>query len=159
MALALAGLARDMQGISLDNRIVDEKLAANYVTDSGAYVLLPDWGGINALTEELFGPRLTDGQPLANVGIRVENATELWGLAEQTATFLQGEGATVTAYADRGEGALERSHLYVYAAAPEVVRYLMDLYHLDEEQVTSAEGGPAQTQLTLVLGWDVIAGE
>ena len=159
MALALAGLAREMQDLALDNRVLDEKLAPDYVTDTGAYVLLPDWPGISALVRELFGPRLGEGQPLANVGMRVENATALGGLAGQTASFLQNQGAVITAYGDRDEGALDRSRLYVYSPAPVAVRYLMDLYHLEDGQVVSAEGGPPQTHLTLVLGWDVISGE
>jgi hypothetical protein len=122
-------------------------------------VLLPDWPGISALVRELFGPRLGEGQPLANVGMRVENATALGCLAGQTASFLQNQGAVITAYGDRDEGALDRSRLYVYSPAPVAVRYLMDLYHLEDGQVVSAEGGPPQTHLTLVLGWDVISGE
>lgn len=157
-ALALAGLARQMQDVTLEAQVIDEKLAANYITASGAYVLLPDWDGIHALVGQLFAARLGEGQPLAGAAIRVENATDLPGLASQTAAYLETQGAAITAVTDRGSTS-EATLLYVYAPAPEATRHLMSLLRLSDEQVIAAEGGPPGTQMTLVLGWDLIAGD
>ncbi|MHB0875364.1 MAG: LCP family protein [Anaerolineae bacterium] len=154
--LALAGFARNSEGMTLDGRVIDESLASNYVTDTGAYVLLPDWAGINALVQELFAPRLSEGQPLANVGIRIENATDLPGLAGQTASFLQTRGAIVTEVTDRGGS--NESYIYVYAPADEAVDYLAKLYRVSDDRIIAAQDGPPQTHVTLVLGWDVISG-
>ena len=155
--LALVGFARDSEGMTLDGRVIDESLASNYVTDSGAYVLLPDWAGIGALVQELFGPRLGEGQPLANTGIRIENATGMPGLATQTAAFLQTQGAVVTEVADSGGGSGE-TYIYVYAPADTAVDCLAGLYHVSDDRIVAAQDGPPQTHVTLVLGWDVISG-
>ena len=158
LILALAGFVRQSQAFTLDNRVIDESLASNYVTNSGAWVLLPDWPGIQALIQEMFAPRLAQGQPLANVGVRIENGTSLPGLAAQMGAFLQNQGAVITATIDRGDN-VDRTMLFVYAPAAEAVQYLISIYHLEQDQVATAEGGPAQTHLTLILGWDVIEGE
>jgi len=120
---------------------------------------MPDWQAIRPMMQEMFAARLPQGQPLANTGLRIENATDLAGLAGMTAQFLQSAGATIVSYGDRQGGALQRSQLYVYADAPQAVAYLRSIYHLQDDQVQRAEGGPPGVALNLVLGWDAIAGE
>lgn len=158
-AVALAGWVTRAKELSLETAVVDRSLASDYVTASGAQVLLPNWEGIQALVSQMFAARLPDGQPLAGVSLRVENATELPGLATQTAAFLGTQGATITAVADGEGGPLDRSVLYVSSPSPGAVSYLRSLYSLADDQIVPVEGDPAQTQLTLVLGWDVISGE
>ncbi len=158
MALALAGLAPTLEGITLDARVVDENLAANYVTATGAYVLLPDWASIHALVAEMFAARLPQTAPLAGVTLEVQNGTGLPGLAQQTAAFLQGQGATIVAAADLAGEPLERSQLLVHAERPEALQYLLSLYGLHREMVSAAAPSPSGAELTLLLGWDVIVG-
>lgn len=158
--VALAGWLCRTRELSLETALVDRDLASDYVTATGAYVLLPDWAGIRALVGEIFSPRLPQGQPLAGVALRVENATDLPGLASHTASFLSTEGASITSIADREGGTLRRSVLYVYSPSPRAEEYLRSLYGLADDQIVRVEGGmESQTQMTLVLGWDVIAGE
>ncbi len=159
MVLSLASLAPQLQDVTVDNRVIDENMAPNYVTADGAQVLMPDWQAIRPMVQEMFAARLPQGQPLANTGLRIENATDLAGLAGMTAQFLQSAGATIVSYGDRQGGALQRSQLYVYADAPQAVAYLRSIYHLQDDQVQRAEGGPPGVALNLVLGWDAIAGE
>lgn len=158
LVLALAGFVSQVEELTLDARVVDWGLAQDYVTASGAYVLLPDWPGIHALVGEMFGDRLPTAPPLANTGVRVENATSLPGLAAHTAAFLQSQGATITAAVDRQGSNLSKSQLYIYAPAPVAELYLRSIYRLGQDQLHPAEGGPPQTHMTLVLGWDVLSG-
>jgi LCP family protein required for cell wall assembly len=159
MVLSVASLAPQLKDVTVDNRVIDESMAPNYFTSEGAQVLMPDWPAIRLMLQQMYGARLPQGQPLANTGVRIENATDLGGLAGLTAQFLQGQGATVISYVDREAGTLQRSQLYVYADSPQAVQYLRSFYHLKDDQVVKAEGGPPGVALNLVLGWDVIAGE
>jgi len=157
--VSLAGWATKAKILALDARVLDRTLASDYITGSGAQVLLPNWDGIHALVSEMFAARLPQGQPLAGVSLRVENATNLPGLASLTAERLTAVGAAVNAVADRDSGPLDRTMLIVYSPSPAAEAYLMDRFHLDGDRVVRADGAPPETNMTLVLGWDVIAGE
>ncbi len=52
--LGLAILRAGPDGIN--NRIIQREMVTPYTTDQGANILLPDWGQINHLVEELFNP-------------------------------------------------------------------------------------------------------
>ncbi len=156
---SLAGWAVKAKSVTLDARVIDRSLAGDYITGSGAQVLLPDWGGIEALIGEMFAARLPQGQPLAGITLRLENATDLPGLASLTAQRLSSLGAYVSGVADREGGPMDRSVLYVYSPSPAAEDYLRAQFDLSDDQVVPAQGGPPDTQMTLVLGWDVIAGE
>lgn len=52
--LGLAILRAGPDGIN--NRIIQREMVTPYTTDQGANILLPDWGQINLLVEELFNP-------------------------------------------------------------------------------------------------------
>lgn len=157
--VSLAGWATQAKSITLDARVVDRTVASDYVTGSGAQILLPDWEGIRAIVADMFGARLPQGQELAGVGLRVENATNLPGLAALTADRLAALGAQISEVTDRQNGPLDRSMLFVYTPAPAAEAYLRDSFNLDDDHVVPADSAPPQTTMTLVLGWDVIAGE
>jgi len=156
--LALASLARQGDEVTLDCRVIDESLAHDFVTATGAQVLLPDSNGIDALVREAFSPLFPQEEILANIGIRVQNASGLPLLTQQTVAFLQGLGATVTEAIDQSNEPLDRSMLYVHAPAPAAEQYLQRLFKLQDETVIRTADGPPQTHMTLVLGRDVIAG-
>lgn len=157
--VSLAGWAVRAKAVALDARVIDRTLAGDYITGSGAQVLLPDWAGIDTLIGEMFAARLPQGQPLAGVTLRLENATDLPGLASLTAAQLGELGAYVSGVADREGGPMDRSMLYVYSPSPAAEAYLRAQFDLSDDQVVPAQGGPPDTHMTLVLGWDVIAGE
>jgi LCP family protein required for cell wall assembly len=51
--LGLAILRAGPEGI--DHRTIDRDMVTSFTTDQGANVLLPDWGRINPILEEMFG--------------------------------------------------------------------------------------------------------
>ena len=109
--LRLANLARDVKPDEVAHYVLDSGPDSPlYQTNlNGAYVLLPDnddWGGVRTIAANVFeenpafSPLTPDGVQQEYVRIRIENGTEVNGLAFRTSQLLEGQGFEVASIAN-----------------------------------------------------------
>ncbi len=109
--LRLAGFARELNPDEIAHYVLDSGPESPlYQTNlNGAYVLLPDnddWSGIRTIAANVFeenpsfSPVSPGDTPTQLVRVRIENGTDVGGLAFRTSQLLEGQGFEVTSVAN-----------------------------------------------------------
>lgn len=109
--LRMSKFAREMEVDEIKHFVLDSGPDSPlYETNlNGAYVLLPDnddWSGVRTIASNLFeedpsySPIMPGGAPSQYVRLRIENGTEVTGLAFRTSQLLEGQGYEVASVAN-----------------------------------------------------------
>jgi len=125
------------------------------------YLPIPD--KIRLLRDQLFVGGSTT-QPLANLSgdttgsvqaeaarIGIENASSTAGLGEQTASYLQSLGFTITGVSN-ASGTSDNSSIYVYSSKPYSLNYLSRIFGVSSSLINNSYDPNATTDLVIVLG-------
>ncbi len=150
---------------------------------NGAYVLLPDnddWSGIQQIALNIFeenpsfSPVAAGIAPQKLVTIRIENGTEIGGLAFRTSQLLEGQGFEVTSVANAATRDWDHTVIYDFSegANPDELKALQDYLKADVETTVTGwlftdditprsialddeglrDGGPESVDFLVVLG-------
>lgn len=142
--LRLASFARDLNPDEIAHYVLDSGPESPlYQTNlNGAYVLLPDnddWSGIRTIAANVFeenpsfSPVSPNNAPSQLVRVRIENGTDVSGLAFRTSQLLEGQGFEVTSVANAENRDWDHTVIYDFTEGqhPDELKDLQDYLKAD----------------------------
>ncbi|MEP7199894.1 MAG: LCP family protein [Chloroflexota bacterium] len=163
--LTLARMAQDVRAENITSAVIADADTEDWVTPSGAMVLLPDHAKINKLVQQLFKSTPTNtasAQPgdqfkrLAseNARIAIANGTRVDGLGGQVAEWLKAQGFTVVLVdtADRGDYA--QTAITQSGDKPFTLSLLMNLMRVPSNHARRVATPSGNVDIRIILGQD-----
>ncbi|HID62434.1 MAG TPA: LytR family transcriptional regulator [Anaerolineae bacterium] len=168
--ITLARLAGEIERENLKSVVIDHTMTVEYVTPSGAQVLLPIREKIRPVVEELFTsptpPTPPTPQPqivtaeeinrLAQEGAKivVQNGTPTGNLAARTAAFLKEQGYHVVEFSDADRFDYPRSIIIDYTGKEYTIQSLAALFNVTPENIRRSPNLKSEVDIRLIVGQD-----
>ncbi len=170
--ITLARLAGEIEQENLKSAIIDYTMTVEYVTPSGAQVLLPIREKIRPVVEELFTSPApaspTPPQPqvvpveqidrLAQEGAKivVQNGTPTGNLAARTAAFLKEQGYHVVEFSDADRFDYPQSIIIDYTGKEYTIQSLAVLFNVTPENIRRSPNLKSEVDIRLIVGQDFV---
>jgi polyisoprenyl-teichoic acid--peptidoglycan teichoic acid transferase len=164
--IKLAWLAAQIPTENIRRGVITMDMVTDSWSPEGFEILLPDTDKIRQLRDEIFtttGPaspaaETVVGDPVElmkqeNARISVLNGTYTTGLAATTGDYLTNLGMNVTATGNAQELS-EYTSIIDYSGKPYTVKYLVDLLHIDPNQIFNRYDPNSEVDITIALGAD-----
>lgn len=155
-ALALAGLAQDMDRENVRFAVIDESSTLFWETPQGWQVLVPVHDRIRERRDFIFwiGPTVeTNGAVEENATILVLNGTQTEGLAYATAQYLQAN-QVLASYDNADRQDYESSLIILNRSMPKTAQHLLALLKLPDSALVQGDNPTAEYDIVVILGRD-----
>jgi LCP family protein required for cell wall assembly len=154
--MALGGLALKVKRDEIRFGVIDHTATQNYVTPSGAQVLIPLRDRMREIRNYVFGEATSEGQTVEQeaASIALLNGTPHPGLAGTTRDYLQGQGLAVAELGNADRQDYAQSRIVVNRAKPSTVQQLITLLNLPPSAVVNGSNPVAEHDLVVILGSD-----
>ncbi len=136
--------------------VIDQSCTQNWVTPSGAQVLIPIRERIREVRDYVFWETDADvvQQEAEDAVIELLNGTTRVGLASETSRYLEGEGLTVAHFDNADRQDYARTTIIVNRPKPQTVARLRSLLGVPQESVVNGTDPSSPYDLVVILGAD-----
>lgn len=158
-ALALAGLARDMNRENIRFAVIDESSTMFWETPQGWQVLVPIHDRIRERRDFVFwiGPVVEDnGSAEEKATLLVLNGTQHEGLAYATAQYLKSQQVDVASYDNADRQDYESSLVILNRSMPKTAQQLLALLKLPDSALVKGDNPTAEYDVVVILGRDYV---
>jgi hypothetical protein len=155
-ALALAGLARDLDREDIRFAVIDESSTLFWETPQGWQVLVPIHDRIRERRDFMFwiGPAVeSNGAAEENATILVLNGTQTEGLAYATAQYLQAH-KVLASYDNADRQDYESSLIILNRSMPKTAQNLLAVLKLPDSALVQGDNPTAEYDIVVILGRD-----
>lgn len=149
----LASIGVQIQQNRIKSRFIDWRTTENWITASGAKVLLPNHDTLPQAVAEFLNPPEQDVRlTLEHARIEVHNSTTTPGLAEVAAKRLRRQGFEVVNTTPSSK--LPHSIVIVYRNKSHTLETLLNVLHLSSDAVIRSPESNKEVDIRVVLGND-----
>lgn len=151
--IQLTSIGMQIQQDKIKSRLIDWRTTENFVTASGAMVLLPNREKLPQAVEEFLNPPKEDGRlKVENAQIEIHDGTGTAGLAEVAAKRLKRQGFNVT---ETSESSLHQHSVVIFKThKPHTLQVLQDVLYLDPDSVIKSPEPTGDADIVVLLGSD-----
>jgi LCP family protein required for cell wall assembly len=161
--IALGGLAQEIPRENIQSGVISNLQVDLATTNSGEQVLIPRYGAIRTLMDDVFNPRINlslseirDRAASENAEVVVYNNTDIPGLAGQTRDWLNGQGLSITSQPGNiPEPGNTPTIIRDYTGKLWTARYLAALLGLPADRIQPGTDGLTSADVMLVVGNDM----
>ena len=161
--IALGGLAGEIPQGNIQSGVIGVQQVDLATTAAGEQVLVPRYGSIRALMDDVFNPQINlslseirDRMAAENAEVVVYNNTDIPGLAGQTRDWLNGQGLSITSQPGNiPEPGNTPTIIRDYTGKLWTARYLAALLGLPAERIQPASDGLSSADVMVVVGSDM----
>ena len=161
--IALGGLAGEIPRDNIQSGVINNLYVDLATTASGEQVLVPRYGAIRSLMDDVFNPRvnvsqseLRDRASAENAEVVVYNNTDIPGLAGQTRDWLIGQGVAIPSLPGNiPEPGNTPTIIRDYTGKLWTARYLAALLGLPADRIQPGNDGLTSADVMIVVGSDM----
>lgn len=161
--IALGVLVTEIPLDSIQSGVINTMHVDMATTASGDQVLVPRYGAIRALMDDVFNPQvnlsrseLRDRAVAENAEIVVFNNTDIAGLAGQTRDWLNGQGLSIASQPGNiPQPGNTPTIIRDYTGKIWTARYLAALLGLPQDRIQSGSDGLTSADVMVVVGSDM----
>lgn len=161
--IALGGLAGEVPRDNIQSGVINNLYVDLATTASGEQVLVPRYGAIRSLMDDVFNPRvnvsqseLRDRASAENAEVVVYNNTDIPGLAGQTRDWLIGQGVAIPSLPGNiPEPGNTPTIIRDYTGKLWTARYLAALLGLPADRIQPGNDGLTSADVMIVVGSDM----